>query len=257
MTNGEPEGRPLIYAHRGDTARCPENTMAAFRAAVALGVDAVELDVHQTSDGHLVVIHDYNLDRTTDGTGLVHERELAYVRSLSAGAWRGDEFGDEKVPLLEDVLALDGVEFELELKGVPTKSLVEGVAGAVRDARVTDRLKLTSFHLLALAQLHAAVPEARLGLFAPAWLPWMSDDLFEAIAVAHALTGGAHAVHFGTPLLGKLRPARIRRSGLELLTNPVTDDELRLAVGSDVDVICTDNPALALALLDHAGPPRS
>jgi glycerophosphoryl diester phosphodiesterase len=63
--------------------------MAAFRAARELGADAVEFDVHATSDGHLVVVHDYDLSRTTSGTGLVHERELAYVRSLSAGAWFG------------------------------------------------------------------------------------------------------------------------------------------------------------------------
>jgi glycerophosphoryl diester phosphodiesterase len=71
-----------VYGHRGDLVRRPENTLVGFEAARDAGADGIEFDVHATRDGQLVVIHDYELARTTSGTGLVHERDLAYVRSL-------------------------------------------------------------------------------------------------------------------------------------------------------------------------------
>jgi len=74
----------LVVGHRGAPSRAPENTMASFEAALAMGVDAIELDVHLSRDGHLVVIHDQNLARTTNGRGLVYEHSLA-SRSTSPG----------------------------------------------------------------------------------------------------------------------------------------------------------------------------
>lgn len=110
MDAAEPVAWRCAYAiQRAPENNVPENTMASFLEAQRLGVDAVELDVHATADGHLVVLHDYDLARTTSGTGLVHERDLAYVRSLSAGAWFAPEFEEERVPLLSDVLALEGL----------------------------------------------------------------------------------------------------------------------------------------------------
>jgi glycerophosphoryl diester phosphodiesterase len=241
-----PVARPLVYAHRGASASLPENTMAAFLAAVDLGVDGIEFDVHQTSDGHLVVIHDYDLSRTTDGEGLVHERDAAYIRSLSAGAWRGEQFRGDRVPLLEEVLALEGIAFELEVKGLPTESLVAGIAAAVQAAGVADRVKFTGWHLPVLTKLRASVPEARLGLFVPAWQPWMTDHLYQQIVTAHALLGEFDVVHCPTPWLPKLDAGLLRESGMQLLTNPLNDEEVRTALQSDVDLICTDDPARVL-----------
>src|SRR4051812_14929099 len=85
-------GRPLIMGHRGAMGHAPENTMASFRKAVELGVEAIELDVHLTSDGKLVVIHDETLDRTTDGQGPVVAKTLAELKALDAGSWFKPEF---------------------------------------------------------------------------------------------------------------------------------------------------------------------
>jgi glycerophosphoryl diester phosphodiesterase len=93
----------LRIGHRGAAAVAPENTIASFRRAVELGAQAVELDVQRTKDGHLVVMHDDTVDRTTDGTGHVAELTLARIRRLDAGSWNGTAFAGERVPTLDEL----------------------------------------------------------------------------------------------------------------------------------------------------------
>lgn len=239
--------RPLIYAHRGDSSHFPENTMAAFHAALELGADGIEFDVHATEDGHLVVVHDYDLSRTTSGSGLVHERDLQYVQALSAGAWFGEPFAPERVPLLTDVLALDVPQFELEVKGLPTQRFVSAIAIAVQGAGVVDRVKFTSFHLLALAQLRTELPDARFGLFSPNHRPWMSDHLYEQVVTETALGGAFDVVHIPSRHLPRVDVKGIQERGLLVQTaNPETEEELTYAVDCGVDAICTDDPASAI-----------
>lgn len=103
----------LIYAHRGLSSRFPENTLLAFREALAAGVEGIELDVHVTSDGVPVVIHDRELSRTTNGTGNVDDTPFDYLQTFDAG------FG-ERVPSLRDVLELvaDKAHLDIEIKGL-------------------------------------------------------------------------------------------------------------------------------------------
>ena len=96
---------PILLAHRGLVQHAPENTLPSFAAAIALGL-SIELDVYQTRDGHLVVIHDKTVDRTTNGTGEVNEMTLAEIRKLDAGSWFDPRFTGEKVPTLEEVFKL-------------------------------------------------------------------------------------------------------------------------------------------------------
>ena len=79
--------KPRLFAHRGASGEVPENTMAAFRRAVEVGVPYVELDVHATRDGQVVVFHDETLERTTNGQGKVQEHTLAELQQLDAGYW--------------------------------------------------------------------------------------------------------------------------------------------------------------------------
>ncbi len=97
--------RPVLLAHRGLVRHAPENTLPAFAAAIELGL-AIELDVYQTSDGHLVVIHDETVDRTTDGQGTISEMTLSEVRQLDAGSWYDPVYAGLKVPLLKEVFEL-------------------------------------------------------------------------------------------------------------------------------------------------------
>ena len=97
------KGRMTVAAHRGDSANYPENTMAAFRAAIAVGADMIETDVRLTRDGVPVLIHDRTVDRTTDGTGYVKDIDFAELRMLNAGT----KEMPQQIPTLEEL----GLEF--------------------------------------------------------------------------------------------------------------------------------------------------
>ncbi len=107
MTDSERRQRDIaVCAHRGDRMRAPENTISAMRAAIELGVDAVEFDIRMSRDRQIVVIHDADLQRCSDGHGPVHERSLKELRTLDAGAWFAPRFRGERIPTLPQALAL-------------------------------------------------------------------------------------------------------------------------------------------------------
>lgn len=112
-----------LTAHRGYRQQFPENTMLAFREALKLDIDSIEMDVHMTNDHHIVVIHDPMLQRTTDKSGHVCDRSLAQVKEADAGIKFGEQFKGEKVPTLDEFLELmatrPDVKVLLELKDYP------------------------------------------------------------------------------------------------------------------------------------------
>src|SRR5438067_170423 len=111
--------RPILIAHRGGALEVPENTLAAFRYAISIGMSWVELDVQMSSDGALVVIHDETVDRTTDGTGAVGSLTFEELRRLDAGSWFGQQYEGEVIPMLREVLDLcipNSVGLVIELK---------------------------------------------------------------------------------------------------------------------------------------------
>jgi len=112
-----------VAAHRGWSAKYPENTMEAFRAAVEIGVDQIETDVRITKDGELVLIHDATVDRTTNGTGLVRDHTLKELQTLDAGSHKGAEFSACRIPTLVELLELvkdhPTMTLDIELKERP------------------------------------------------------------------------------------------------------------------------------------------
>src|SRR5262245_34742321 len=113
--------RPLRVAHRGASARAPENTLAAFREAIRLGADAIELDVQLSADGVPMVIHDLTVDRTTNGHGSVASFASRDLRRLDAGAWYSSRFRGERIPTLEEALecARGRCGLNIEIKELP------------------------------------------------------------------------------------------------------------------------------------------
>jgi glycerophosphoryl diester phosphodiesterase len=120
-----PRSRPIVVAHRGSAGRAPENTLAAFRLAHENGADAIELDVHLSKDGQVVVIHDRNLDRTTDGSGPIRNYTLRQLKKCNAGYRWQREFRHERIPTLEEVFAEFGsaIGINVEIKGVRTATV--------------------------------------------------------------------------------------------------------------------------------------
>ena len=116
--------RILLGGHRGDRKHFPENTLSAFRASVELGIDAIETDVRMTKDGYLVLIHDRDVARTTNGHGNVDEMTLDELRKLDAGFWKGPEHVGERIPTVEEFLELiapTDLIVNWELKEYPTE----------------------------------------------------------------------------------------------------------------------------------------
>lgn len=112
----------LVVAHRGIVSGFPENTLAAYREAILRGFSAIEVDLRATADGHIVVMHDDTVDRTTDGCGEVSELTLAEVRALDAGSYTSPEFADQKVPTFQEVLEVvrgTGTKVVLDIKPSP------------------------------------------------------------------------------------------------------------------------------------------
>src|SRR4029077_20617905 len=116
----------------------------------------IELDVQLTRDGEVVVIHDWTLDRTTDGSGAVRDASLVEIRRLDAGAWFGPEFRGERVPTLAEVLAATTVPVNVELKPVGDDGLEARALAAVAAAGAGERVIFSSFDAGSLARLRAA-----------------------------------------------------------------------------------------------------
>ena len=155
----------LVIAHRGASGECPENTLAAFQRAIALGADMLECDVQCSRDGTVVVMHDARVDRTTDGHGWVRCLTWRELQHLDAGAWFGEAFRGERLPALEDVLNLSAgkVLLNIEIKRAVlhthhTRSTAEKVAALVAQSGLQDTVLVSSFDPGALAHIKAYQP---------------------------------------------------------------------------------------------------
>jgi glycerophosphoryl diester phosphodiesterase len=140
-----------IYAHRGSSGTHPENTLAALRAAAALPIDGVEIDVHLTKDGVPVVIHDEKINRTTDGKGYVKDMTVVELQQYDAGSWFSEEWSGERIPTLEEVFEVfEGTHHRLniEIKSdvFPYDTLVDKVITLANKHGMGDRLLLSSFN---------------------------------------------------------------------------------------------------------------
>src|SRR5260370_42619921 len=139
----------LLGGHRGNADECPENTLASFRSAIELDVDVIECDVHLSDDGGLAVIHDHLLDRTTDGSGLVRDYTMAELKRFDAGAWKDPRFAGERIPSLDEVLAVakgrGGVAIEIKNLPLPYAAIENAVVRAVKEGRLVVRGVEVSF----------------------------------------------------------------------------------------------------------------
>jgi len=247
-------GAPAIAAHRGGARLWPENSLTAFRGAIGLGVDLVELDVHQTKDGEVVVIHDPTLDRTTTGHGAV--RDLSWAE-LGAVTIRGT--ANERLPRLAEVLALlrpSSVGLLLEIKSAPGGGRYPGVEERVlallRAAKMTDRTRVMAFDWAILERLRALSTAVRLtGLLAHQG----SERLGGVPSLAPRLqTLGANDLGIERTLLTPEAVRAAHQAGLTIGVWTVNDgEELRRALAAGVDYVTTDQPDVALRL--RAAPP--
>ena len=168
---------PFLIAHRGYSSRAPENTLASFEMALRAGAEVLECDVQLTRDGVVAVMHDPDVDRTTDGKGPLRQKSWSEVRRLDAGyADRyGDAFAGQRVPRLEEVLELarNRAQVFIEIKPEALGSGSEGIEletlRAAERAGMTADVGVLSFAPLALQRIHAHAAGVPLGLVFRWW----------------------------------------------------------------------------------------
>lgn len=152
-----------IIAHRGASGLAPENTLEAFSKAIALRADIVELDVHVSKDDSLIVMHDYDVKRTTNGKGDIEDLTYSYIKSLDAGAWFKPEFAGEKVPTLNEALKLSGgkttvlIELKWPKKGL-YKNLASQVLACIKANNAEGWVIIQSFEVAYLKEMHKLAP---------------------------------------------------------------------------------------------------
>ncbi len=161
---------PILLAHRGDSFHAPENTLPAFEQAIQKGADGVELDAKLTADGHVVVIHDSTVDRTTDGNGRVASLTLEAIRKLDAGKWFDEKFTGTKVPLLEEAFETIGrdklINIELKNYSTPYNGLALKVCELIKRHDNYGQILLSSFYPSNLKIAAQALPEVSRALLA-------------------------------------------------------------------------------------------
>jgi glycerophosphoryl diester phosphodiesterase len=252
---------PVNLAHRGASALAPENTIEAFRLAVEAGAGGLELDVHMTRDGHLVVIHDASVDRTTNGTGAVSEMTLEELRRLDAGHNFSPDGGPTRpyrgrgvrVPTLGEVLReFPGVAVNIEIKA-GTPGIEEKVLGVLREANALGRALVVStphdivkrFRKVSGGHVSTGASRWEIGLFyisSRFRLERLVRPAYDALQVPLR--------HRGLPVVTPrfVRAAHARGVRVDAWTINQAD-EMRRLLDLGVDVIMTDRPGMLAEVL--------
>ncbi|WP_369227349.1 glycerophosphodiester phosphodiesterase [Streptomyces sp. R39] len=216
----------LTIGHRGVMGVEPENTLRSFMAAQQAGLDLIELDLHLSKDGALVVMHDAEVDRTTDGTGPIAEKTLEELRALDAG--RG-----ERVPVFEEVLEAVRAPLQAEIKDV---AAARALAEVMQRRDLVSRVEVSSFHDEAVAEIARLVPGVRTALIASRY----GTDVVERAREAGATTLCLNIRRLTLEVVEHARKADLRVIGWVVNTQ----DHLRLVRALQLDGATTDYPEI-------------
>ncbi|MFJ9152466.1 glycerophosphodiester phosphodiesterase [Streptomyces sp. NPDC102270] len=216
----------LTIGHRGVMGTEPENTLRSFVAAQQAGLDVIELDLHLSKDGALVVMHDTDVDRTTDGTGPIAEKTLTELRALDAG--RG-----ERVPVFEEVLDTVRSPLQAEIKDI---AAARALAEVMLRRDLVSRVEVSSFHDEAIAEIGRLVPGVRTALIGSRFGP----DIVE-----RAVEAGAGTVCLNIRRLTLEVVEAARKADLKIIGWVVnTQDHLKLVRALELDGATTDYPQI-------------
>ncbi|KAA8756163.1 glycerophosphodiester phosphodiesterase [Paenibacillus sp. UASWS1643] len=230
----------LCVAHRGFSSIAPENTMAAFLMAMERPeVQWMELDVQLSRDGVPVVIHDFTVDRTTNGKGLVRETGWADLQRLDAGAWKNKSYKGERIPALSELLdrSCGRVRLNIELKtqGDMYPGLPAAVIHEVRKRHMQNDVVITSFEPAALIEVKKLAPEIQTGLIIDA----RPGDLLTALRQMNCTFLSIGYTNVDKSLMNEMRSA-----GIRVMAWTVDDKTImkKLAAVDPELMLCTNRP---------------
>jgi glycerophosphoryl diester phosphodiesterase len=242
----------LVIAHRGASGHAPENTLGAFKKAVAMGATFIETDLQLSRDARFVAIHDATLNRTTNGQGIVHDMTLAELRRLDAGSWFGSEYTGERIPTLEELLAFskkNDVVFYLELKPGGSWGGEHALIGALRESGEIPRSVVISFDATVVLNLRKIEPTLMTGLL---YEGVIENPLEKAVEV------GARQLLVRGDLVTPVLLAEARKKDLQVVCWTVNHPaHMRMLVAAGVDGIMSDYPDRLLAAVKKENEPVS
>jgi glycerophosphoryl diester phosphodiesterase len=250
---------PRRVAHRGGSYLAPENTLAAFRNALTLPVDAIELDVHMSRDGRAIVLHDNSVGRRSNGRGNILDLDFAYLRGLNAAAhFPGGWPQAEQIPTLREVLdvAKGHVQAFIEIK--PSRRgrkfgryphIAETVIQEVRRAEMLDQVLLMSFDWTILPLIKTIEPSVQTGALVSA-SPWKTGDEHAfATLIDQVKALGCAWIELDLDLFQPAMPAAAHEHGFKFGVWTVnTVAAMRHLAASGVDALTTDRPDLFASL---------
>ena len=245
----------LVAAHRGGAALWPENSLLAFRSALALGVDALELDLHLTADGEVVVLHDPSLDRTSTGTGAVRDLKLADLAAVRLKTREGAVTA-ERVPTFAQVLDLvapTSAELLPEIKVDANRQRYDGieekVLALIRARGLRSRTTIQAFQVETIRRLRELEPKARTMLLV-ARGDVERDRARPAEAVRRARELGATDLGMNHRLIDTDVMSAARAAGIRVAAwTPNEEADIRRMVELGVDMVMSDRPDLAKRLM--------
>ena len=229
----------MIIAHRGASVDAPENTLAAIELAITEGADWVEIDVQETQEGEVVVIHDSDLKKIGDSNLRVFESSLAELQSVDIGSWKDPSFSDQRVPTLQEVLALckNRVRVVIELKYYgQEKQLEERVARLVEAAGMQDQIVTMSLSYPGIRKMKSIQPEWKTGLLS-------------SIAVGDVTKLEADFFAVNAKLANRAFIDRAHNRNRKVMVWTVNDPvSMSAMMSKGVNGIITDKPGLALMI---------
>lgn len=237
---------PKIIAHRGLTTDYPENTLAAFVKAQEAGADKIELDVHESKDGKLVVYHDYLLGKPDSGRGFIREQTGEYIKSLTIQK----DSVTEQIPFLNQVFdrLRNSCEYELEMKGT-SQSFIEHALETVKKYGLMEYVEFTSPHPYVLTQIKKMQDRAKIGIFVPSFPEWMNMELGVRLVIDNAKLGDIDVLHCPLSILTEASVKQFKSEGFVVhAADCNTEMDIHRALSLHVDQLSTDNPVLALKM---------
>lgn len=177
--------KPIIVGHRGALDVAPENTIPAFEAALNAGADGVEFDVQRTVDGHLVIFHDADIDRVSDGTGMMSQMTLAELKALDVGLYFDERYRWTRIPTLIEFFdwAKDNeLLLFIELKE-PYRypDIEQQVANLIREYDFVDRTQVRSFFHSGLLKINKVAPEIAISELWLNHVPWFAEVIYKTV----------------------------------------------------------------------------
>lgn len=238
---------PLIFGHRGAMGYAPENTLPSFKMAMEMGVDGVELDVHMTRDGEIVVIHDFKVDRVTNGKGFIKDLTLGQLKALDAGLKFGEKWRGVKIPTLEEVFREIGDKVKIKVEIKRGSDYYPGIERKVIELirKYGVNAQVISFDFDAIKTARELDPNIELGIIFTGKISWFID-------IARKL--GVQWLHASFDLIDEKGIEEAHRSGFKVGSWTVNDEEIaKVLVDMGIDDVTTNYPDKIIRVIRGRG----